>query len=89
MIITYKHVVPGRNSPKSKKLNLFGPKLKALRIAKGLTAVQVIARLGARGWDIGASTYSALESGDRIIADTELMLICKVLGVTLSDLERN
>lgn len=82
----YELVVPGRVSPKSKTKNIFGPQLKELRVSKGLTATEVIAQLGVLGWEVGHSTYSSLEAGDRIIADTELALILKVLKVGLEAL---
>ena len=78
--------VPGRVSPKSKTKNIFGPQLKKLRLIKRMTATEVIAQLGVLGWDVGHSTYSSLESGQRIIADTELALILNVLKVGLGDL---
>jgi len=78
--------VPGRVSPKTETKNIFGPQLKKLRLAKKMTATEVIAQLGVLGWDVGHSTYSSLEAGDRIIADTELALILKVLKAGLGEL---
>lgn len=78
--------VPGRSSPAGKK-NYFGPRLKTLRKARKSRAVDVIARLGTLGWDVTAQTYSEIESGKRMLADTELMLILRVLGASLRDLE--
>ncbi|OJV09489.1 MAG: hypothetical protein BGO12_16880 [Verrucomicrobia bacterium 61-8] len=78
--------MPGRVSPKTETKNIFGPQLKKLRLAKKMTATEVIAQLGVLGWDVGHSTYSSLEAGDRIIADTELALILKVLKAGLGEL---
>jgi transcriptional regulator with XRE-family HTH domain len=78
--------VPGRVSPKSETKNIFGPQLKKLRISQGVTATKVIAQLGVLGWDVGHSTFSSLEAGDRILADTELVLVLRVLHADLSDL---
>lgn len=78
--------MPGRVSPKSKTKNIFGPQFKKLRQAKAITATEVIAKLGVLGWEVGHSTYSSLEAGDRIIADTELALILRVLKADLKDL---
>ncbi|MBN8711191.1 MAG: helix-turn-helix transcriptional regulator [Verrucomicrobia bacterium] len=78
--------MPGRVSPKTETKNIFGPQLKKLRLAKKMTATEVIAQLGVLGWDVGHSTYSSLEAGDRIIAATELALILKVLKAGLGEL---
>ncbi len=78
--------VPGRVSPKSPTKNIFGPQLKKLRTAKGVAATEVIAQLGVLGWEVGHSTFSTLEAGDRILADTELALILQVLKANLTDL---
>ena len=51
-----------------------------------MTATEVIAQLGVLGWEVGHSTYSSLEAGQRIIADTELALILSVLKAGLGDL---
>jgi transcriptional regulator with XRE-family HTH domain len=76
--------VPGRVSPNFETKNIFGPQLKKLRLASGVTATDMIARLGVLGWEIGHSTFSTLESGNRILADTELFLILQVLKADLS-----
>lgn len=58
-----------------------------MRVARGLSATEVIAKLGRRGWEVAASSYSQLESGQRILGDIELLLILEVLGAELKDLE--
>jgi hypothetical protein len=78
--------VPGRVSPKFETKNIFGPQLKKLRTTKGITATDAIAQLNVLGWDVGHSTFSTLEAGGRILADTELMLILQVLRCNLADL---
>ena len=78
--------MPGRVSPKSKTKNIFGPQLKKLQQAKPMAATEVIAQLGVLGWEVGHSTYSSLEAGNRIIADIELALILRVLKADLKDL---
>ena len=82
----YDYPVPGRVSPKFETKNIFGPQLKKLRLARGVAATDVIAQLGVLGWEVGHSTFSTLEAGDRILADTELALILQVLKANLSDL---
>jgi len=78
--------VPGRNSPPSKYLNLFGRRLKEIRLEKGISATAMLARLEIQGWSIHNSTLSDLEAGRRIISDVELMVMLKVLRADLTDL---
>ncbi len=51
-----------------------------------MPATAMIAKLGVLGWEVGHSTFSTLEAGHRILADTELALILQVLKANLSDL---
>jgi len=73
--------------PSSKK-NTFGPKLKALRLAQGLTLGEVVAKLGVRGWEITETNLGHIEAQRRSLTDTELLALLKVLKASLSDLER-
>jgi len=57
-----------------------------MRTEQGFSAVEVVTKLGVLGWDVPASSYSQIESGQRIIGDVELLLILYVLGAELSDL---
>ncbi|MDD5198219.1 MAG: helix-turn-helix transcriptional regulator [Terrimicrobiaceae bacterium] len=77
----------GRNSPFGQRRNAFGAALRRMRVTQGLSATEVIAKLGVRGWDVAASSYSQIESGQRILADIELLLILEVFGAELKDLE--
>lgn len=76
-----------RISPGGKAKNIFGPRLRKVRIAKGLSSTEMIARLGVLGWEVANSSLSQVEAGTRILADNELQLILKVLGMKWSDLE--
>lgn len=76
-----------RISPGGKAKNIFGPRLRKVRIAKGLSSTEMIARLGVLGWEVANSSLSQIEAGTRILADSELQLILKVLGMKWSDLE--
>lgn len=77
----------GRISPGGKRKNVFGLQLRQLRTGLGLTAVEVVARLGVLGWDVPTSSYSQIESGQRILGDVELLLILHVLGASMTDLK--
>jgi len=69
------------------KLNLFGGQLREIRKARNLASGDVVASLQRKGWSIGRETFSYIESGQRVLADAELVLILEVLGAKLSDLE--
>jgi len=76
-----------RISPGGERKNIFGPRLKSVRLSKGISATEMVARLGVLGWEVANSSLSQIESGSRILGDRELLLILKVLGLKLSDLE--
>ena len=82
----YKLGVPTRNTPPSKTRNLFGPRLKEIRLGRGMSAVALIAKLEINGWSLLPSSLSDLEAGRRSLTDVELMLLLKVLRADLSDL---
>lgn len=83
----YKIGVPTRNTPPSKKRNIFGPRLKEIRLERGMAAVALIAKLEIHGWALLPSSLSDLEAGRRSITDVELMLLLKILRTDLSDLQ--
>lgn len=68
--------------------NTFGPKLKELRLAQGLTLSQVVAKLGVREWEITETNLGHIEAQRRSLTDTELLTLLKALKSSLSDLER-
>lgn len=79
--------MPGRISPEKPTRNTFGPKLKEIRLSKGVTATFIIRKLQREGWSVSNYTYTQIEAGRRILGDTELLMILSVLGLRLRDLE--
>ena len=77
----------GPSRSKRDKANVLGPKLKQLRLDKGLTAAELVRQLQRAGWDVSQQVYCHLESGNRLLTDRELLLILKLLGAKLSNLE--
>ncbi|MBE2180286.1 MAG: helix-turn-helix domain-containing protein [Chthoniobacterales bacterium] len=69
------------------KKNAFGPKLKALRRAKGLTQAQVAAKLGVQGWELSETNLGHIEAQRRTLTDLELLALLKVLRARLLILE--
>ena len=78
-----------RTSPKpvGGKLNVLGAKIRKLREAEGLRQNELTTRLQRAGWDVDPGTTNRIETGVRTLTDIELMLILKVLGKRLRDLE--
>lgn len=79
----------GRKSITTPKKNAFGAKLKVLRLARGLTQTEMVARLGTAtpSWELSEGTYGHIENGRRMISDLELLAILKILKAKLHDLE--
>jgi transcriptional regulator with XRE-family HTH domain len=77
-----------RTSPRlpGEKLNILGPKLRALREKTGIKQIELAYRLQRAGWDIDPVTANRIETGMRTLTDVELLLILKVLGKRLQDL---
>lgn len=80
--------MPGRKSGiQGREKNIFGRELKRLRAARSMTIPQMIAKLQRQGWDVGEDTITNIELGRRILSDSELVLILRVLDAGLGDLK--
>lgn len=82
--------MPRRTSPPpaNGKLNQLGNELRNLREADRMRQTELAVKLQKAGWDIELATLNRIESGVRTLTDVELMLILKVLGKRLGDLDR-
>ncbi len=60
--------------------------LRAARVTKGLSQGEVTAKLQRFGWDIGRTTWTKIELGQRTLSDCELIAVADVLGVSLDRL---
>jgi transcriptional regulator with XRE-family HTH domain len=67
-------------------LNLVGPQVRELRIAKNLTQEALAAKLQVEGWDVSRESLAKLESQFRRVPDCELLFLAKVLAVGVLDL---
>lgn len=69
--------------------NIFGPKLKALRLSAGLSIKDAAAQLqtGRPVWNLSETGLQHLESRRRAITDAELLTLLKLYSAKLSDLE--
>lgn len=66
--------------------NAVGSVLRAAREAKGLSQADLAARLQLFGWDIGRTTWTKIELGERTVSDCELIAVAEVLGISLDAL---
>lgn len=73
-----------RNMPSPR--NICGPQIRSLRNKAGLTQQELAAKLNLTGWNISRDTLAKIESQVRWLADFEIVLIAKTLGVSISDL---
>jgi len=79
--------VPGRKSGvRGTGKNTYGGELQALRLAKSMTVAALIAKLHRKGWEVGEDTITNIETGRRILSDSEMVLILLALGAKLEDL---
>ena len=68
-------------NPYGEKLNVAGVHVRALRLERGLSQEQLAAKLQLLGYSIGQKAISRMETGDRVVADYELLLLAQVLDV--------
>jgi len=69
-------------NPYNEKLNVAGTYVRTLRLERGLSQEQLAAKLQLLGYSIGQKAISRMETGDRVVADYELLLLAQVLGVS-------
>ena len=64
------------------KKNICGARVKAARKRLKLTQDDLAAKLQVSGVVIERNSISRIESGERFVADYELLILSKILGVT-------
>jgi transcriptional regulator with XRE-family HTH domain len=69
-----------------KRRNIVGDALRAAREGKGLSQSDLAAKLQLRGWDVGRTTWTKIELGERTLSDCELFTVADVLGISLDGL---
>ena len=68
------------------KMNLIGPNVRALRIARGLSQQALSNLLETHAIYICRGSISRIEEKKRTVTDIELFGLAKVLGVEIADL---
>lgn len=66
--------------------NIIGKKVRELRIMQGLTQRALAAKLQLEGFDFTDLTVLRIENGSRFVPDYEVKALCRVLGVTYTEL---
>ena len=66
--------------------NIVGPVVRALRVKKGLTQAQLVAKLNIADWDLSRATLSKIEAQLRCVADYEIPTLAACLGVNPAEL---
>lgn len=64
------------------KKNICGERVREARKKMGLSQEKLAAKLQVEGINIERDSVSRIEIGTRFVADFELSVLCKVLGVT-------
>ena len=64
--------------------NICGRRVKEARKTLKLSQEELAARLQVEGVNIDRDSVSRIEIGTRFVADYELLVLCKILGVTPS-----
>lgn len=68
------------------KCNISGKNVRLLREKENLSQEQLAARLQLKGLPINQKAISRIETGERVIADYELLLLADVLRVNVAEL---
>lgn len=63
--------------------NLCGERIHQARATKRLSQTELAARMQVNGVNIEREAISKIETGDRFVADYELMVFAQVLGVSM------
>jgi transcriptional regulator with XRE-family HTH domain len=69
-----------------KRRNVVGHALRDARERMGLSQAELAAKLQLLGWDVGRTTWTKVELGERTLSDCELFAVASVLDVSLDDL---
>lgn len=68
---------------KETRCNASGPQIKKLRESFNMSQEQLAARIQLEGLNINQKAISRIETGERVVADYELLFFAKVFGVAV------
>lgn len=70
-------------TPDGKKCNISGDRIRQWRMDAGLTQDELAIRMQLNGLQMGQMAISRIETGKRLVADFELVIFSRVLGVSM------
>lgn len=70
-------------TPDGKKCNISGDRIRQWRMDAGLTQEDLAIRMQLNGLQMGQMAISRIETGKRLVADFELVIFSRVLGVSM------
>lgn len=76
----------GAPAAKGAPLNIVGPQVRRLRVARDLSQPQLCAKCQLRGYDLSRVGLSKLEARLRYVTDAEIIMLAEVLGVAYPEL---
>ena len=65
------------------KCNISGERIRQWRVKAGITQEELAIQMQLNGLQMGQMAISRIETGERLVADFELTIFARVLGVTL------
>lgn len=68
------------------RCNVCGEQIRKRRMELGLSQTQLAAKIQIAGLPLEQMAISRIETGKRVVADFELPIIAKVLGISVYDL---
>lgn len=68
------------------RCNVSGRNVRVFREQQGLSQEQLAARVQVEGVPLTQKAVSRIETGERVVADYELMLLARVLNVSVREL---
>ena len=69
--------------------NISGDRIHRFRTAQRISQAELAARMQVNGVNIEREAISKIETGERFVADYELMVFARVLGVTMDQLTQD
>lgn len=70
-------------TPDGKKCNISGDRIRQWRMDAGLIQEELAIRMQLNGLQMGQMAISRIETGKRLVADFELVIFSRVLGVSM------
>ena len=68
------------------RCNVAGQKIRSIREAAGLSQEQLAAKIQLSGYNINQKAVSRIETGERVLADYELIRFANALCVSVNEL---